>query len=49
MTPFDMLFFALICALVLVIGAELWHMRRRPPPPDDREPWIQLWPPDDKC
>jgi hypothetical protein len=50
MTPFDILFFGLLAGLVLIMAAELWHIRQRPPPKDDeREPWIQMWPPDDKC
>ena len=50
MTPFYILYFGLLIALVLVVCVELWHIRQRPPPKDDeREPWIQMWPPDDKC
>ena len=49
MTPFDMLFVAVIVALVLILAVELWHVRmHQPPPDDDLEPWIQVWPPDDR-
>jgi len=47
MTPFYILYFGLLIGLVLVVCVELWHIRQRPPPPDDREPWIQVRPPDD--
>ena len=50
MTNFDMLFFALVATLVLIIIGEvvlLWSLTRLH---DDQplEPWIQVWPPDDE-
>ena len=47
MTPFDMLFFALVATLLLIIAVELW-MLHRAPVEDDREAWIQVKPPDDQ-
>jgi len=48
MTPFDILFFALIATAVLVIGVELWYMRPKPPADEPLEPWVQVKPPDDQ-
>jgi hypothetical protein len=48
MTPFDMLFFAVIAALVLVIAVELWTLRVKHRPDDEQiDAWIQVYPPDD--
>jgi hypothetical protein len=48
MTPFDLLFFALVAVLVLIIAGEMWLLlllRRKPPADDGRlDPWIQLRP-----
>lgn len=48
MTPFDMLFGAVLAVLALVVIVE--YLMLRAMARDDEheyEPWIQVWPPDD--